>query len=711
MLWKRALLLTLLNTFFFITLLADEGMWLPWHLPQSQIEKMQEMGLELTVDEIFSINGNSLNFSIVSLDNGSCTGSFVSDKGLLLTNHHCAYGDIQQHSSVDNNLLSTGFRAQSLASEIPNPGKTATILIDAKNLTPVFNSALKNVSSRPETKHIIDSISKVILDTVSIAKGQDVEIKDFLYQNQFFLLITQTFRDVRLVAAPPEDIAQFGGERDNWMWPRHSADFAFYRVYCSPEGMPADYDPRNVPYKPKRFLTISKQGVKEGDFTMTLGFPGETERYITAAGMKESFDIINPVIADVRKIKQAIWEENMKNSRETGIRYADKYANSANFQKYAIGQNESIEELGLIDSREEMETHLQNRIYDEEKFRKILTSSQILYMMRKNLTKTTIITIESLINGPEISSLIIEAFNLYGLLKEDHVPQTVLTEELEKLKKSGDNFFKDFSAAIDKEVFAEMLTYYLQNLNDSLRVSDEILFKNATNTRDLSDKIYSGSLFANSEKFKDFIAAPSSEKLVSDPGFGFYYDLFQEFGPVYAMYIRIDDQINYLMHRYLSMLMESDSTDGLYPDANSTLRLSFGKIVPYSPEDGITYASFSTFRGMKEKINSGKTAYQTKTDVQLLFEVGKKTYGKNLPLCFISDNDISGGNSGSPVLNNRGEIVGLAFDGNWEGMASDISYSSDLQRCISVDIRYILFLIEKFAGEHYLSEELKITAG
>ncbi|WP_016778438.1 S46 family peptidase [Anaerophaga thermohalophila] len=709
--WKRALLLTLLNTFFFITLLADEGMWLPWHLPQSQIEKMHEMGLELPEDEIFSTSENSLNFSIVSLDDGSCTGSFVSNKGLLLTNHHCAYGDIQQHSSVDNNLLSNGFWAQSPASEIPNPGKTATILIDAKNLTPVFNSALKNVSGLPETEFIIDSISKVILDTVSLAKGQDAEIKDFLFQNQFFLLTTQTFRDVRLVAAPPEDIAQFGGERDNWMWPRHSADFAFYRVYCSPEGEPADYHPDNVPFKPKRFLTISKQGVEEGDFTMTLGYPGETNRYITAAGMKESYDIINPVIADVRKIKQAIWKENMKNSKVEGIRYADKYANSANFQKYAKGQNESIKELDLIDSREELENNLQNRINDDKKFREILTSSRILYLMRKNLTKTTIVTIESLINGPEISSLIIEAFNLYGLLKEDHIPQTILTNELEKLKKSGDNFFEDFSAAIDKEVFEEMLTYYLQNLNDSLRISDEKLFKNATNIRDLSDKIYSGSLFADSEKFKDFIAAPSSEKLVSDPGFGFYYDLFQEFGPVYAMYIRIDDQINYSMHRYLSILMKSDSIDGLYPDANSTLRLSFGKIVPYSPEDGITYASFSTFRGMKEKINSGKTAYQTKTDVQLLFDSDDNAYGKNLPLCFISDNDISGGNSGSPVLNNRGEIVGLAFDGNWEGMASDISYSSDLQRCISVDIRYILFLIDKFAGEHYLSEELKITAG
>lgn len=709
--WKRALLLTLLNTFFFVTLLADEGMWLPWHLPQSQIEKMYEMGLELSADEIFSSSGNALNFSIVSLDDGSCTGSFVSNKGLLLTNHHCAYSDIQQHSSVDNNLLSNGFRAQSPASEIPNPGKTATILINAKNLTPVFNSALKNASGRPETEHIIDSISKVILDTVSLAKGQDAEIKDFLFQNQFFLLITQTFRDVRLVAAPPEDIAQFGGERDNWMWPRHSADFAFYRVYCSPEGMPADYDPGNVPFQPKRFLTISKQGVKEGDFTMTLGYPGETNRYITAAGIKESFDIINPVIADVRKIKQAIWEKNMKNSKVTGIRYADKYANSANFRKYATGQNESIEELGLIDSREELENHLQERINDDEKFRRILTSSRILYLMRKNLTKTTIITIESLINGPEISSLIIESFNLYGLLKEDHVRQEALTKELEKLKKSGDEFFEDFSAAIDKEVFEEMLTYYLQNLNDSLRVNDDVLFKNATNTRDLSDKIYSGSLFADSEKFNDFIDAPSSEKLMSDPGFGLYYDLFQEFGPVYAMYSRIDDQINYSMHHYLNMLMRGDSIDSLYPDANSTLRLSFGKIEPYSPEDGIIYASFSTCSGMMEKINSGNPAYQTKTDVQSLFDSGDNAFGKNLPLCFISDNDISGGNSGSPVLNKRGEIVGLAFDGNWEGMASDISYSSELQRCISVDIRYILFLIEKFAGEHYLSEELKITAG
>ena len=446
---KLAIFLIIFQAFIVTSIHAAEGMWMPWYLPQTQIEKMYDMGLDISVEEIFGGQESSLSRAIVALDEGSCTGSFISNNGLLLTNHHCAYSDIQKHSSIDNDLLKNGYWAHTLEAEIPNPGKTATILVGTKDLSSIFNEALKNASGKVETQNIIDSISKIILDTVTVNNGQQAEIKDFLYQNMFFLLLTQTFKDVRLVGAPPEEIAQFGGENDNWMWPRHSADFALYRVYCSPEGLPAEYNPDNVPFHPDRALDISTLGLKEDDFTMTLGYPGETQRYITAAGLKETYSLINPVIAEVGKIKQSIWQKSMKESPILGIQYADKYANSANFQKYATGQNKSIEELQLIDARKKREKLLQKKFNKNDKFQNALKASNILYLMRQNLTKTTIVTIESLLNGPDISSLILETFNLFNLLQDDSTQGNQITEEVERLQSFGQDFFENFSLTTD----------------------------------------------------------------------------------------------------------------------------------------------------------------------------------------------------------------------------------------------------------------------
>lgn len=705
----RVILLILLQTIIITTIHANEGMWLPWYLPQSKIDKMHQMGMKIPGDDIFGSQDSSLNWAIVSLDEGSCTGSFISTNGLLLTNHHCAYSDIQKHSTLGNDLLKNGYWAGSAESELPNPGKTATILVDAKDVTSIFLEALQNASGRIETENIIDSISKAILDTVSVSNGQQVEIKDFLYQNMFFVLVTQTFRDVRLVGAPPEDIAQFGGENDNWMWPRHSADFALYRVYCSPEGLPADYSPENVPYQPKRVLKISTQGINEGDFTMTLGFPGETQRYITSAGLIEAYDIINPVIADVGKIKQSIWEKNMKNSPILGIQYADKYATSANFQKYAIGQNECIKKLNLIQLRREAEKSMLTRhISDKQQAsREALKASNILYLMRKNLTKTTVITLESLIQGAEISSLVLESLRLFALMNEDFSASQPIEEEIDRLKAWSEDFFENYSLTVDREIFTKMLHYYQSHLEDSFRVDKKYLFKGASGPEDLAEKIYSQSHFADKTKFYALLQSPSPEKFLNDPAFNFYYTLLQEFGPIYSMFNKMEEQINYSMHLYVNLLITTDTLEQIYPDANSTLRLSFGKIKSYSPKDGIVYAPFSTMNGMFEKINSGESQYRTQTNLDSLFQsVGEKT---NFPLCFITDNDITGGNSGSPVLNKQGEIVGLAFDGNWEGMGSDISYSADLQRCINVDIRYILFLINKLSNNPQLLSEINIV--
>ncbi|PWD99131.1 S46 family peptidase [Marinilabilia rubra] len=712
--WKRALFLLFLHQFIFLSVQADEGMWLPWNLPQSQINQMQKMGLEISIDEIYSSQKASLKDAIVSLDNGSCTGSFISTRGLLLTNHHCAYGEIQEHSSVENDYLKKGFWAESLDDELPNPGKTATLLIEARNLTGIFNSALENVSGTEETLNTIDSLTSTILDTLRVGPDYDAQIKDFLFQNEFYLFITQTFKDVRLVGAPPEDIGQFGGEHDNWMWPRHSADFALFRVYTSPDGKPADYHPKNIPFHPSKVLDISTGGINKNDFTMTLGYPGSTDRYLTSTGIKETQNILNPLIADVRGIRQKIWEKNMRKSHATGIQYADKYASSYNFYKYAIGQNESIKELSLISRRQKQEQNFETWMDSipevEAKYNNVLTSNRLLYTMRKKLTKTTYITLESLINGPEIGSLVVNAFGLYSNVRREDGDPVKTIELIKDLESKAHKFFRDFSPDIDKKVFRAMLKYYQENLEDSLQITSEQLLGNSGNIRKLAKEIYEESAFSNPERFRQLLKNPKTKAFESDPAFAFYKRVFQDFGPVYSMFNRFDRQLDLSMHRYIKARQLHQPDKNFYPDANSTMRLSYGYVDGYSAPDGNEFPAFSSLKGLISKAESSKLHYQTQVSLEsLFFKPGSNSPNINTPLCFISNNDITGGNSGSPVLNGNGEIIGLAFDGNWEGMASDLSYNSKYQRCVNADIRYVLFLIENLGQASHLIEEIKIA--
>jgi len=702
----RVIVLILLSWFQFLPTFADEGMWLPWQLSDEQIEKMQEAGLQLSSNELFNAERASLNDAIVSLDDGGCTGSFISENGLLLTNHHCAMGDIQQHSTVENDYIRNGFWAQSLPYELPNPGKTATLLTDVRNVTPHFEKTLKKVDGRLETEEAIDSIKSNILDTLKVPEHHEAEIKDFFHKNKFYILITQTFHDVRLVGAPPKDVGQFGADKDNWMWPRHSADFALFRVYTAPDGTPSEYQPENIPYEPKKILDINAKGINENDFTMIMGYPGETQRYLTSHGIRETKEIINPVVADVRGIRQEIWKRHMEKSPTAGIQYAQKYATSSNYQKYAIGQNNSIKNNNITSKRKKHENDFKEKVEDQsgKDHEKILRSAKLLYLMRRNLTKTTITTLESLINGPDISSLILDAYPLFHALENNEE----ITSKIDQLSQKGENFFQDFSAEIDKQVFDALLEYYRSNLPDSMQIERPVLLGEANNFEELSENIYSNSAFANPKQFEDFIEQPTKDDFNNDPGFAFFKRVMEDFSPVYSMFTRFEDQIDHTMHQYTKALMDRYAQHNFYPNANSTLRITTGKVSNYSPHDGIIYSAFSTHKGIIEKINSGEEAYQPEYPLKKLLSNDFSEHADdrgNLPVCFITDNDITGGNSGSPVLNGRGEIVGLAFDGNWEGMASDIAYEGNKQRCISVDIRYILFVMNNIPeASHILSE-------
>ncbi len=697
--------------------MADEGMWLPWNLGKAQVEKMQKMGLVLTPEAIFSSEMSSLKDAVVALDSGSCTGSFISHNGLLLTNHHCAFSEIQKHSTLTNDYLKNGFWAHSPDQELPNPGKTASILLRVEDVTPLLDSILLPDLTSSQREKSLDSLMAIIIDTASQNGRFTAEIKDFYFQNQFFLFVSETFRDVRLVAAPPAQLGQFGDEADNWMWPRHSADFALFRVYAAKDGTPSEYSPENIPYHPKKHLSISLKGVENNDFTMILGYPGETQRFLTSFGIQETSDIINPVVNEVRSIKQKIWKNAMETMPVIDIQYADKYASSSNYQKYASGQNLSIQSNNLTSQRERLEQQFETWInldsVTREDFHQVLSSTKLLYLLKQNLTRISITTIETLFNGPDVNVFIMEGFQLHNALSQSSPGSTEIAAITDKLRKQGEAFFRDFNPDLDRQVFEAMLTYYQQHLRDSDRIPNEQLYGKRGTPSSLAESIYKYSIFSNSERYFQFLKNPSLQVMEKDPGFQFMIRVVNQYAPIYTILDRFDNQMEEMMQKYVEGLKAMQPDKNFYPDANSTLRLTFGKVAPYSPRDGVLYKATTSNLGLIEKFRSNRKSYQLPDSLLSLYQrddYGRyKSTNQTLPLCFISNNDITGGNSGSAVLNANGQVVGLAFDGNWEGMSSDLGYVPTIQRCVSVDIRYVLFLIEELGGATHLLDELSLV--
>ncbi len=394
------LLLTSINT------KADEGMWLPYLMSNSQIEAMQKMGLSIPFDSIYNPNKPSLKDAIVSLDDGSCTAEFISSKGLLLTNHHCGYDDIQNHSTIEHDYLKNGFWAKTFDKELPNPGKTATILIDAKNLTKRFFTLFNDSLSETRRAKLTDSLTMVIEDSVALTTGMDAAVVSFFSENLYLLFITQTYKDVRLVGAPPSDIGKYGGDADNWVWPRHTGDFSIFRVYCAPDGSPAAYSKNNIPFTPKKHLTISLEGINEGDFTMVMGYPGNTDRYMTSYGITQVEEYINPVIAEVRGIKQEIWKKEMLKNPKVEIQYASKYSESSNYWKYSIGQNEGLKHQNVIEDRVHLEDQFSTWIEEDsvrkKRYAKTLPVLQAAYLLSSNITKSVTIAEETVLTGPDL---------------------------------------------------------------------------------------------------------------------------------------------------------------------------------------------------------------------------------------------------------------------------------------------------------------------
>ena len=684
--------------------MADEGMWMLPLLQKLNAGAMKDLGCRLTPDQIYSVNHSSLKDAIV-IFGGGCTGEMISDKGLLVTNHHCGYSSIQQLSSDEHNYLEDGFWAMNSSEEIPVPGLSVTFLVNMSDVT----EAIEGAKSDEERKAVSEALVK---DSEERNPGCDVELTSFYNNNVHYIIVYKVFRDIRFVGAPPASIGKFGGETDNWMWPRHTGDFSMFRVYAGKDNEPAEYSEDNVPYVPKQSLRISLKGINEGDYTMIMGYPGRTQRYQTEAQLNHMM-ALNDIAIEARTLRQDIMWKWMEKDPSIRLKYANKYAGSANGWKKWIGEKKAFKDLNIIEKEHDKEARFQKWV-DKNKKRHGLYGTAIadiaagikaneqvdldVKLLSETLYRTELVDLSSAYLGGRNRSL-----------KSGADSVTAEAAGLEALKSA----FEDYYAPLDKEETAALLKFY----REKARPENYPDLGEDFATMDIDkyvDELFRTTIFTSYDKAKEAIENGGKEVTLHDPVntlatalVNVFVKLRGEQNPDAAKSIRAASKA------YTAGLMEWSKGKAMYPDANFTMRLTYGTVKSYSPKDALNYRYYSTIYGVMEKEDPSNYEFIVPNKLKQLYV--KRDYGQyamadgNLPCCFLTTNDITGGNSGSPVLNADGELIGLAFDGNWESMSSDVMFEPDLQRCICVDIRYVLFLVDKFGGAGYLLQEMNIA--
>ncbi len=693
---------------------ADEGMWLLGNLNKNkQAEQvMKQLGLQMPLKKIYNPQRPALADAVVSFG-GFCSGVVVSEDGLVFTNHHCGFSSIQQHSSVEHDYLKDGFVAHSFEEELPNPELYVRFLVRTENVTRRVLSAAREAKTESERRMAVDSIMTAIGMEISEKDSTLTGVVDAYYAgNEFWLSVYRDYTDVRLVFAPPSSVGKFGWDTDNWMWPRHTGDFSVFRIYADKKNRPADYAPENVPYRPQYVAPVSLEGYKEGSFCMTLGYPGSTERYLSSYGIEEMMNGLNQAMIDVRGVKQAVWKREMDRRPDIRIKYASKYDESSNYWKNSIGTNKAIRHLKVLEKKRAAEATLREWIQshpdERENLLRLFSTLELSYGNRREANRALAYFGEAFINGPELVQLALEILN-FDFEAEEKQMVSRLKKLLEK--------YNDLDTAIDKEVFAAMLKEFRAKVDDVYlpAMYQEIDTLYGGNIQAYVDSLYATSQITSPKGLKRFLERDTTYNFFEDPAVSLSLDLIVKYYEMSQSISEASEQIEQGERLFNAAMRRMYADRNFYPDANSTMRLSFGTVGGYSPFDGAVYDYYTTVKGIFEKVkeHTGDIDFAVQPELLDLFSAGD--FGRyaneqgDMSVCFISNNDITGGNSGSAMFNNKGELLGLAFDGNWEAMSSDIVFEPDLQRCIGVDVRYMLFIMEKYGKAGRLIEELKIA--
>jgi hypothetical protein len=696
---------------------ADEGMWLPALIEKLNINQMKKEGCSLNADDIYSINHSSLKDAVVALDHGSCTAELVSDEGLLLTNHHCGFDEIQEHSTVDHDYLKNGFWAKTNAEELPNSGKTASFLISFEDVSDKILPELNDQMTSDERNKKVHEISSKIEKEASTDPNYDARVQGLYNDNRYYLFVYETFRDIRLVGAPPQSMGKFGGDTDNWMWPRHTADFSMFRIYCGKDGKPAAYSTDNVPYKPKHHLPISLKGYQMNDFAMVLGYPGTTNRYKTSYGIEYTMNVTNPIRIKTRAEKQRIMEDFMNTSRKARIMYSAKYAKSSNYYKYSIGQNEGLKRLNVLEQKRDLEKQFTNWVNaDGQRKTKYGEALQLIASAYTNTEdeKAAEYMMESMVRGPEIFYFAYRTRPLYDALKIDKNSEKVSLAS-ERVKNGLDEFFNDYDSGTDQKIAAALFRIYDENVAPQYHPPFFKIVKSkyGNDFEKYTKELYAKSIFGSQERLVKFFESPKAKVLEKDQLFQVSLEIFRMLNLINEETSKTKEALTRGNRLFLGGLMEMEADKKLYPDANSSMRLTYGTVGDYIPRDGVHYSYFTTLKGYIEKEIPGDDEFDVPAKLKELYFA--KDFGRyadadgSLHTCFTTNNDITGGNSGSPVINGKGELIGIAFDGNWEAMSGDIAFENDIQKCINVDIRFVLWTIDKMGGAQNLINEMTIV--
>lgn len=715
---KKLVLILFASLFAFSPLVkADEGMWLLMYIDKQTYKDMKAKGLKLTPKQIYDINKASVKDAIIQFGRG-CTGEIVSDQGLILTNHHCGYSWIQSHSTIEHDYLSNGFWAYNKSEELPNPGLTAKFFIRMEDVSDKVLEGVTNKTSENDRLEIVRKNSKKVVENATKGTTYTAEVATMFNGNQYILFVYEVYKDVRLVGAPPQSIGKFGSDTDNWMWPRHTCDFSVFRVYTDKNGKPAEYSKDNIPMKPKHYLPISLKGVKENDFAMVIGYPGSTDRFLPSAGVKQAIDIYNPSVVTAREALRNVMDRDMKADPKVRIQYAAKFASLSNYWKFYTGQTQCLKRLNVYGTKYDLENRFASWIKEDktgnrgELYGNVLEDIQSYYDNNGDYDYLRVYTNEALFRGASIFTIAMRLQSLENVIKSgDEASLETLIKEWDSYL---DGVFKDYNDLTEEKLMAAGLDVYFRNVPMTLQ-SPEFLnyaFKYGYNFKQIAEDIYATSNLVSKEKVMNLLKSKDLSLLQNDPAYILTKQILDNLRSRMRSISEDRDRLTKANRLFVKGLMEMDKNKNFAPNANSTIRYTYGQVKSYSPKDGVSYKYYTTLDGVMDKEDNSSWEFTVPAKLRQLYEA--KDYGQyavngTIPVGFLTNLDITGGNSGSPTLNGKGELIGLAFDGNWEAMSGDIAFNPDLQRCISVDIRYVLFIIDKFAGATNLINEMKIV--